>query len=76
MTLTGGLNQQGTIAAQPSSTTALVMWSVSMTMNGTVYDPPLPYAEEDCALELGQNGNELSGLMCGREVGVDLSGPN
>jgi len=76
MTLTGVLTQDGTLAAQPSATTALVMGSDSMTMNGTVYDPPLAYGEEGCALELGQNGNDLSGLMCGREVGVDLSGPN
>lgn len=77
MTLTGFLTQNGTLAAQPSATTALIMKSDSMTMNGTVYDPPLAYGEEGCALELGQNGNDLSGLMCGREVGVDLSGaPN
>jgi len=75
MTLTGFMTQQGTLAAQPSATTALVMQSPSMTMSGTVYDPPLAYGEDGCTLELGQNGNDLSGLMCGREVGVDLGGP-
>jgi hypothetical protein len=74
MTLTGTLGQSGTIAAQPSATTALVMGSDSMTMNGTVYDPPLAFNAEACELLFTQDGNDLSGLMCGREVGVDLSG--
>jgi hypothetical protein len=74
MTLSGVLGQSGIIAAQPSATTALVMSSDSMTMSGTVYDPPLDYHADACVLELGQDGNDLAGLMCGREVGVDLGG--
>jgi hypothetical protein len=76
MTLTGTLTQVGTLAAQPSATTALIMRSDAMTMEGTVHDPPLAYEATDCVLELGQDGNDLSGLFCGKEVGVDLGGMN
>lgn len=74
MTLTGTLTQAGTLAAQPSATTALVMHSDAMTLDGTVHDPPIAYAAEACVLELGQDGNDLSGLFCGKPVGVDLGG--
>lgn len=76
MTLTGTLTQVGTLAAQPSATTALILQSGAMSLGGTVHDPPLAYEAADCVLELGQNGNDLSGLFCGKEVGVDLGGQN
>jgi hypothetical protein len=76
MTLTGTLTQVGTLAAQPSSTTALIMQSDAMTLAGTVHDPPITYGAEDCVLALGQDGNDLAGLFCGKEVGVDLGGQN
>jgi hypothetical protein len=34
------------------------------------------YGALACVLELGQDGNDLSGLFCGKEIGVDLGGPN
>jgi hypothetical protein len=70
MTLTG------TLAAQPSATTALILRSDAMSLAGTVHDPPLAYEAGDCVLELGQDGNDLSGMFCGKEVGVDLGGQN
>jgi hypothetical protein len=76
MTLTGTLTQAGTLAAQPTATTALIMQSDAMTLAGTVHDPPIEYGAPDCVLELGQDGNDLSGLFCGRPVGVDLGGQN
>lgn len=76
MTLTGTLTQAGTLAAQPSATTALVMQSDAMSLKGTVHDPPLPYEASECVLQLGQNGNDLGGAFCGKEVGVDLGGQN
>jgi hypothetical protein len=76
MTLTGTLTQSGTIAAQPTATTALVMTSESMSMEGTVHDPPVAYGPVDCAIAVSQDGNDLSGLVCDKEVGVDLGGQN
>jgi len=76
MTLDGTLTQVGTLAAQPTATTALIMQSDAMSLAGTVHDPPLAYGALDCVLELGQDGNDLSGLFCGKEVGVDLGGQN
>jgi hypothetical protein len=75
MRLDGTVTQSGTIAVQPTATTALLMKSDSMTLDGTVFDPPRDFQEEDCVVDVAQNGNDLSGLFCDREVGVDLSGP-
>jgi hypothetical protein len=72
MTLTGTVTEKGTIAVQPSSTTSLVFASDAMTFGGTVYDPPIDYAADACPLALGQNGNQLSGTMCARAVGLTL----
>jgi hypothetical protein len=69
--LSGTITQDGVIAVQPSSTSAIVMKSESMTFAGTVYDPPLDYAAQ-CAVELGQNGNTLTGKICGRDATTDL----
>ena len=72
MTLTGTVTEKGTIAIQPSSTTSLDIGCSAMTLSGTVYDPPMDYSADACALALGQNGNQLSGTMCARAVGVTL----
>lgn len=72
MTISGTLDQQGTIAVQPTSTTALLMKSASITIVGSVYDPAEPYEVEDCPLDIFQNGNRVAGSMCGRDVGFDF----
>lgn len=70
---TGTLTQKGTIAVQPTATTALFIKSDSLAIEGTVYDsPPLDYREPTCKVDLTQDGNHLSGDMCGRRTGVDL----
>jgi hypothetical protein len=72
MTVTATVTQTGTLAVQPTATTALVMQSAAVTLSGNVYDPPIDYSADACAVELGQDGNQLSGTICGREVGLDL----
>jgi hypothetical protein len=72
MALTGVLTQEGTIAVQPTATTALVMKSDSMSFAGTVYDPPVAYEAPGCALDVVQNGARLTGTICGREAGYEL----
>jgi hypothetical protein len=73
----GTLTQIGTLAVQPTATTALLMRSESMSMLGYVNDPPSEFSAVDCVVELAQSGNSLSGTLCGRPVGVDLGGqPN
>ena len=72
MSFDGTVEQDGTIAVQPGITTALVMASEAITLSGTVYDPPIEYREEDCPVQLGQSGNQLSGTICGRDAGTDL----
>jgi hypothetical protein len=72
MTLTGTVTQEGTLAVQPTATTGLVIQSDSMTFSGTIYDPPLYFEAADCAVLLGQSGNNVSGTICGREAGVNL----
>jgi len=68
LTLTGVVSELGTIAVQPSATTALSIQSDSLTIVGTVYDPPLDYAASDCALAVNQNGNAVAGSLCGRSA--------
>jgi hypothetical protein len=72
MTVTGTLRQKGVLAVQPTSTNAILIDSDSVTIKGTVNDPPLPYEVTACPLKLGQNGNKLSGTLCDRVVSVDL----
>jgi hypothetical protein len=77
MTIDGTITQSGTMAVQPSATTALLMQSDSMSLHGDVYDPPREFHEDDCVVDVAQSGNDLSGMFCGREAGVDLGGfPN
>lgn len=70
--ISGTVTQEGTIAVQPSSTTALLMKSDSISIAGSVYDPPGPYEAKECPLDIFQNGNRVGGTLCGREVGFEL----
>lgn len=70
--LTGKIVQEGTLAVQPSTSTALVMKSENVTLTGMVRLPALDYRAEACKLEMTQNGNKLTATFCGRTVGVDL----
>jgi hypothetical protein len=86
ITLTGAANEDGIIAVQPGTSTALTITSDAMSFSGTVYSPPLPYPTDagqespapdaapsgSCPLELTQNGNQLSGEICGRVAGLTL----
>jgi hypothetical protein len=69
---TGTVRQKGILAVQPTATTALSIQSESVTVTGTVYDPPVPYEIAICPLALGQDGNKLTGKVCGRNVTIDL----
>lgn len=71
MKFSGTISQEGVIAVQPSATSALVMKSEVVKLDGTVYDPPVEYKAE-CPVELGQNGNDVTGRICGRETKTDL----
>lgn len=69
LVVTGHVTQQGTLAVQPSSTTALVIGSDSISVSGTVYDPPLEYGVMGCELAVAQQGSRVSGTLCGRNTG-------
>jgi hypothetical protein len=71
MTLTGTVTEDGIIAVLPSSTTSLTFRSDAMTFSGSVYTPPID-VNESCAVVLGQSGNDISGLLCGRLAGGTL----
>jgi hypothetical protein len=72
ITVRGSVAQTGTLAVQPTATTALILNSDQISIEGSLYDPALDYRAEACELELAQDGNELFGTLCGRPVGVDL----
>ncbi|MEP7052324.1 MAG: hypothetical protein ABJB12_18300 [Pseudomonadota bacterium] len=69
VTLTGLVTENGTLSVQPTSTTALLIESDSLSVSGTVYDPPLDYTATACALALNQNGTGVAGTLCGRNAG-------
>jgi len=69
LVMTGRVTQQGTLAVQPSSTTALLIDSEALSVSGTVYDPSLAYELSDCKLSVVQQGNRVSGVICGRNAG-------
>ncbi len=72
MAVSGTVTQEGTLAVQPSATTALLFASDGVTFEGTVYDPPIAYSDGPCRLSLAQNGNRLSGTVCGKTAATDL----
>jgi hypothetical protein len=72
VTISGAVTEKGILAVQPTATTALIFESASISLEGTVYDPPVDHAEVDCAFHVAQNGNHFAGTWCGREVGLDL----
>jgi len=72
LTLTGTITEEGTLAVQPTATTALLMNSDAMSLSGTVYDPAAAYDEASCPIALAQNGNDVSGMICGRMAGFSF----
>lgn len=72
VTIDGTITENGTLAVQPSSTSALEMKSDAMSIKGTVYEPPSDYAADKCPVVLGQDGARVSGTLCGRDVSVLL----
>jgi len=69
LVVSGRVKQQGSLAVQPSSTTALLIDSDSLSLSGTVYDPPLAYEQLGCELAVAQQGSRVSGTLCGRNAG-------
>ena len=68
----GKITQTGTLAVQPTATTALGMKSDAITITGTVYDPPVPYEQRACPLVTNQDGSKLTGTLCGRDFSTLL----
>jgi hypothetical protein len=73
MTTSGTITESGILAVQPTATTAIILKSDSVTMNGTVFDPAVPFTVEACPMEAGQNGNRLAGTLCDREIAFTLN---
>lgn len=72
VTLNGTITESGTLSAVAGSTTAVMLESASLDLVGTVYDPPLDYEAKACPMKLSQNGGNVSGTLCGREVGTSF----
>lgn len=67
--LSGNFQQEGTLTAQSSATTALVIKGQKIFLEGVVHDPPQAYNERNCTVEMNQNGNTVSGKICSRKAG-------
>jgi len=72
LVFTGLVTEQGTLSVQPTATTALELESTSVSVSGTVYDPPVQYSASDCLLSVLQSGNAVSGAFCGRNAGFSF----
>jgi hypothetical protein len=72
LVISGQIGETGVLAVQPTVTTALLLASEGISIEGDVFDPVLAYAENACAFQLAQDGNHLSGTWCERELGFDL----
>ncbi|HEX7600029.1 MAG TPA: hypothetical protein VF316_00420 [Polyangiaceae bacterium] len=72
VTFNGTVVETGTLAVQPTSTTALELSSDALDVTGTVHVPTVDYTATACKLAVSQNGNTLSGQLCGRTAGVTL----
>lgn len=72
VTLSGTISETGTLSAVAGSTTAILLESAAVDLVGTVYDPPLDYEAKACAMKLSQNGGNVSGTLCGRDVGTSF----
>lgn len=62
----GVVRERGTLAVQPTATTALLLSSDAVDVRGEVYDPPIAYESGACALAASQSGNDVTGTLCGR----------
>ncbi len=71
LVIDGTFRQTGTIAVQPATTTALLIDAEGVSLEGTVYDPPIDYVERDCTIDLAQDGDALVGTLCGRDANID-----
>jgi hypothetical protein len=65
LTVNGVVTEKGTLA-MGGPTTALMLHGTEMGFSGTVYDPPVPYEETKCELVARQEGNNVTGDLCGR----------
>jgi hypothetical protein len=72
VTVNGSITESGTIAVQPSATTALIFTSDGTSITGKVYSPAIDYHADACPMRLGQNGNDLTGTLCERAIGLTL----
>jgi hypothetical protein len=68
MTLDGAVTERGTLAMGGPTTAAFIV-ATQFSFSGTVYDPPTDYDEQDCAVDARQDGNMVSGTLCGRMAG-------
>ncbi len=66
VTIDGVVRERGTLAVQPTATTALLLSSEALELRGEVYDPPSSVEAGACALTASQSGNDVTGTLCGR----------
>jgi hypothetical protein len=75
LSLNGTITEDGTLSAVSTSTMALNLGTVDagatpgLSFAGTVYDPAIDYRQAACPVVAVQNGNNVSGTICGRETG-------
>lgn len=69
--LSGIFHQKGILAVQPTTPSAVNIEGTDVKLEGTVYDPPIPYSAA-CKVMIGQNGSVISGTICDRKATTGL----
>jgi hypothetical protein len=73
LTFAGTVSEEKTIAVLlNTSTMTLAIKSDALSFSGTVYDPPMHYEGSNCVVDVTQNGNDVTGTICGRQAGFSF----
>jgi hypothetical protein len=67
LTMNGAVSENGMLA-MGGPTTSLVLMGTGIGFSGTVYDPAVDYSQKDCELSGNQDGNNVTGTLCGRKA--------
>lgn len=70
ISISGTIHEKGVLAAQPTSTIAILMDSPAMSIAGTVYEPAVQFSVDNCPLSITQNGNRGDAILCGRNANL------
>ena len=70
ISVSGTIHEKGILAAQPTSTIAILFDSAAFSIAGQVYSPAIDVNVVACPLTITQNGNRGDAVICGRNANL------